>query len=302
MSNIVKHESPTFQITTLDEAMRYATAIADAGIVPQAFKRQPANILVAQEISKALGESVWVTMSEMSIISGRPSFSAKFMRSRVRQAGHRLRESFDKETGTARAVIIRSDDPEFEHVAEWDQAKAEQHQLWGKGHWQKNPELMLKNRALSEVVREACYEVMGGVAYTPDEVQDFAPVRNDAQRMDHHPQQAPQAPQESVPYWWTAKDQRDRDTYVSDFTESLLAAERDGDEGRIGKLSAFVERHGDGDLVRMAQQTVNRMRRNAAQDAPQDVEEVPVDPEGGPTVVDAVENAQTVLDAEVVNA
>ena len=175
MSNQLAVQTDSFAITSLDEAMRYSKAVADAGIVPDAFKRQPANILVAQEIAKAINESVWVTMSEMSIISGKPSFSAKFMRSRVRQAGHRLRESFDKTTGTARAVIIRNDDPDFEHVAEWDRAKAEAHGLWGKGHWKKNPELMLKNRALSEVVREACYEVMGGVAYTPDEVQDFQP-------------------------------------------------------------------------------------------------------------------------------
>lgn len=176
MSNqLAVQNADSFAITSLDEAMRYSKAVADAGIVPDAFKRQPANILVAQEIAKALNESVWVTMSEMSIISGKPSFSAKFMRSRVRQAGHRLRESFDKNTGTARAVIIRHDDPDFEHVAEWDRAKAEAHGLWGKGHWKKNPSLMLKNRALSEVVREACYEVMGGVGYTPDEVQDFQP-------------------------------------------------------------------------------------------------------------------------------
>ena len=177
---------------------RYSTAIADAGIVPDSFKRQPANILVAQEIAKALGESVWVTMSEMSIISGRPSFSAKFMRSRVRQAGHKLREYFDEETGTAKAVIIRSDDPDFEHTSKWNRAKAEQHGLWGKGHWKKNPELMLKNRALSEVVREACYEVMGGVAYTPDEVQDFAPEPKQYQatrQPQPQPQPEPQAPQ-----------------------------------------------------------------------------------------------------------
>lgn len=194
MSNqLAVHNNDNFAITSLDEAMRYSKAVADAGIVPDAFKRQPANILVAQEIAKALNESVWVTMSEMSIISGKPSFSAKFMRSRVRQAGHRLRESFDKETGTARAVIIRHDDPDFEHVAEWDRAKAEAHGLWGKGHWKKNPSLMLKNRALSEVVREACYEVMGGVGYTPDEVQDFQPEPHRVTAERVQPQQPTQA-------------------------------------------------------------------------------------------------------------
>ena len=204
MNAIERHNPETFAITSLDEAMRYSTAIADAGIVPDSFKRQPANILVAQEIAKALGESVWVTMSEMSIISGRPSFSAKFMRSRVRQAGHKLREYFDEETGTAKAVIIRSDDPDFEHTSKWNRAKAEQHGLWGKGHWKKNPELMLKNRALSEVVREACYEVMGGVAYTPDEVQDFAPEPKQYQATRQP--QAPQAQPQPQPQGNSAQD------------------------------------------------------------------------------------------------
>ena len=101
------------------------------------------------------------------------------MRTRVRKAGHLLRESFDN--GVARCVIIRADDPDFEHVATWDRAKAEKHGLWGKGHWAKNPDLMLANRALSECVREACYEVMGGVGYTPDEVLDFAPPSRPAE-------------------------------------------------------------------------------------------------------------------------
>ena len=165
-----RHGAPA----NLAEQMRYASALADASLVPDSFKRQPPNILVALAISTDLGESPWTVMSEMSVIGGKPSFSAKFMRSRVRKAGHRLRESYAD--GVARCVIIRADDPEFEHVAEWDEAKARAHDLWGKGHWKKNPQLMLKNRALSECVREACYEVMGGIGYTPDEVADFTPA------------------------------------------------------------------------------------------------------------------------------
>jgi len=171
MSNIERHTSNPVP-SSLDEQMRYARAVAEAGLAPNTFRAQPANVLIALDIAQSLNESAWTVMSEMSVISGRPSFSAKFMRSRVRQAGHKLRETYTD--GVARAVIIRSDDPDFEHAAEWDEAKARDHDLWGKGHWRKNPVLMLKNRALSEVVREACYEVMGGIAYTPDEVMDFA--------------------------------------------------------------------------------------------------------------------------------
>lgn len=164
------------QPTPLADQMQYAEALASASLVPDSFKRNPPNILMALAIADDLGESPWTVMSEMAVISGKPSFSAKFMRARVRKAGHKLREEL-LPNGTARCVIIRADDPEFEHVAEWDRAKAEQHGYWGKGHWQKNPSLMLKNRALSECVREACYEVMGGIGYTPDEVEDFAPQK-----------------------------------------------------------------------------------------------------------------------------
>lgn len=192
MSNIEKHQPQGMQVNTLDEAMRYAEAMSGAGMIPDKFKRQPANILVAQEIAQTMGESTWVIMSELYFVGAVPTFSAKYMRSRVRQAGHKLRETFDHETRTAKAVIIRADDPDFEHVAVWDEAKARAHGVWDKGHWKKNPELMMKNRAASEVIREACYEVMAGIPYTTDEARDF--VNMDARRTDQ-PAPAPQQAQ-----------------------------------------------------------------------------------------------------------
>lgn len=170
---IETHQAHT--VAPLRDRLNYATALAEAGLLPDAFRRQPANVLVGMELAAALDLAPIVVINELSVIGGRPSFSAKFMRSLVRRAGHRLRESITD--GTARCVIVRADDPEFEHVAVWDRAKAEKHSYWGKGHWAKNPELMLANRALSECVRSACPEVLGGVAYTPDEVEDFAPAR-----------------------------------------------------------------------------------------------------------------------------
>lgn len=157
----------------LSAQMRHAETLAQANMIPDKFKGNPANVLVAQEIARSMGESTWVTMTELYFVGNVPTFSAKYMRSRVRAAGHILRESFDPKTMTATCVIIRKDDPDFEHVTTWTKAKAEEHGLWGKGHWKKNPELMLKNRAVSEGVREACNEVMGGVVYTPDEAQSI---------------------------------------------------------------------------------------------------------------------------------
>ena len=174
---------------SLPDRMRYAEALSTAGLLPDSFRGQPANVLLGMELAGALELAPIVVINELAVIGGKPSFSAKFMRSLVRRAGHRLRESYTD--GVARCVIIRADDPEWEHVAQWDEGKARQHDYWGKGHWKKNPELMLKNRALSECVREACPEVLAGVAYTPDEVADFTPSARVEQVAPYAPQDGP---------------------------------------------------------------------------------------------------------------
>lgn len=173
---------------SLDTQMRRAELMSKANMIPDKFKGQPANVLVAQEIANSMGESTWVVMSELYFVGNIPTFSAKFMRSRIRDAKHILRESFDPETMTATCIIIRKDDPSYEHIIHWDKAKAEAHGLWGKGHWKKNPELMLKNRAVSECMRQACNEVMKGINYTPEEVENgnfnTGPVAATATRQD----------------------------------------------------------------------------------------------------------------------
>jgi len=166
----------------LEVQMKHAELMSQANMIPDKFKGNPANVLVAQELAKAMGETTWVTMSELYFVGNVPTFSAKYMRSRVRAAGHILRERYDPETMTATCTIIRSDDPDYEHVVKWDKAKAVAHGLWDKGHWKKNHELMLKNRAVSECVREACNEVMGGVDYTREEAEEMVPVRMTATR------------------------------------------------------------------------------------------------------------------------
>lgn len=172
------------QASALDTQLRKAELLSQADMVPDKFKNKPANVLMAQEIASDMGENIWVTMTELYFVGNIPTFSAKYMRSRVRAAKHILRETFDPETMTATCTIIRYDDPDFEHIIRWDKKKAQDHGLWGKGHWKKNPELMLKNRAVSECVREACNEVMGGVSYTQEEAEAMQPVTATSRRLD----------------------------------------------------------------------------------------------------------------------
>ncbi|MGD7788183.1 hypothetical protein ACQCX2_07645 [Propionibacteriaceae bacterium Y1700] len=161
----------TIESSSLPDRMEYAKALAQASIIPKAFQQRPADVLVAIEYGNALGIAPIVALSEINVIQGTPSLSASLMAALAREAGHKVRVSGDDKSATC--TIVRKDDPDFEHTATWDEAKARAAGLWGKGHWGKDPGTMLQWRAISEAVRFACSEVLGGLRYTPEEVAEF---------------------------------------------------------------------------------------------------------------------------------
>lgn len=161
------------QAQPLPDKMQFAKALAEAGMIPKVYQRQPANVLVAIELGEALGIRPIVAINEINVINGTPAPSASLMASLARNAGHKVRVTGDKDSATC--VIVRADDPDYEHTATWDVQKAKDAGLWGRGHWSKDPATMLKWRAISECVRFACSEVLGGLRYTPEEVLEFNP-------------------------------------------------------------------------------------------------------------------------------
>lgn len=163
----------TIEAAPLPDRMAYARALAEASIIPKAFQHRPADVLVAIEYGNALGIAPIVALSEINVIQGTPSLSASLMAALARQAGHKVRV-FNTDN-SATCEIVRSDDPDFIHSATWDEKKARAAGLWGKGHWAKDAVTMLRWRAVSECVRFACSEVLGGLKYSSDEVRDFSP-------------------------------------------------------------------------------------------------------------------------------
>lgn len=162
----------------LSERMKYAQALAAADLLPTAYRRKPANILLAMEYGHALGLDTITAIQSVHVIEGKPSASAQLIGGLVRRAGHRLRVSGDDTHAVAE--IVRRDDPEFVFRSEWTIARAQAAGLAGKGPWKSYPAAMLKARAITEVARDACPEALAGVAYTAEElgaqdlVQDLA--------------------------------------------------------------------------------------------------------------------------------
>lgn len=156
----------------LTERMTYAKALAHASLLPRAYRNEPANVLLAMEYGDALGLTAIAAIQGIHVIEGKPSASAALIGALVRRAGHRLRVELSPDGTAATATIIRADDPDFPFTCTWTMDRARAAGLLSKagGTWSTYPQAMLKARAITEVARDACPEVLSGVAYTPEEL------------------------------------------------------------------------------------------------------------------------------------
>lgn len=159
----------------LTTALDYARKLSASDLLPDHYKGKPQNVLWAVEYGRALGVDPIVAINQIHSIKGKQSVSAQLMGALVRKAGHKLRVTWDG--ATARATVIRADDDGFEFEAVWTMDRAKAAGLTSNQTYQKFPASMLKARAISEVVRDACPEVLAGASYVPEELgADVAPV------------------------------------------------------------------------------------------------------------------------------
>lgn len=179
---------------SLTDRMAYSKALAASDLLPKQYRDKPANVLVAVEYGAALGLSPMAAIQGIHVVEGKPTASAQLIGALVRNAGHLLRVTGDDLTATAQ--IVRRDDPDFTFECTWTMDRAKQAGLAGKTVWKQYPAAMLKARAVTEVARDACPEVLAGVSYTAEEMEHTPPpVRVvDTQRL--HPQPANLEPQQ----------------------------------------------------------------------------------------------------------
>lgn len=174
MSDIVKHEP---QQLAIPDQLRYAEVVTDGDMVPQAYRKKPANALLAIGLGQAMGLNPAESLYRIDVIQGKPTASAELIAANVRRAGHKLRVAVDEANTSVTATIFRADDPDFPHSVTRDMAWAQKMGLNTKENYKKQPLTMLQWRAISAVARLACSEALYGVNYTPDELSDMGESR-----------------------------------------------------------------------------------------------------------------------------
>ena len=164
------------ELATIREQMDYAQAIAQANVIPDAYRGKPADILVAMGLGYSMGLSPTESLYRINVIKGKPTASAELIAAQVRKAGHKLRITKDAQNMSVTASIVRADDPEFTFTATRDHAWAKSMGLDMRDNYTQQPLTMLTWRAITAVAREACPEALYGTAYTPDEMHDMDKV------------------------------------------------------------------------------------------------------------------------------
>ncbi|MGR6915375.1 hypothetical protein ACU635_14115 [[Actinomadura] parvosata] len=166
---------PAIASWSVPDRLKYAHELANAGLLPDSFRKQPANVLYAIEYGIALRVDPVVAITEIHVIKGKPCPSSAFMSALVRRAGHKLRIKVERDDNgnpvKAVATLIRADDPDFEFVSEWSVARAQRAGLFKQNdNYAKYTEQMLKARAQGEVCRDGAKEALLGLSYLPEEM------------------------------------------------------------------------------------------------------------------------------------
>lgn len=181
-AELAKHQGGLpahFQPQVLAAQMDYARALAESNLLPKQYFKQPANLLWAISYGQTLGVDPMTAVQSIHVINGKPTASADLIAGLVRRAGHKLRITGDDRKAVAQ--IIRADDPDFTFEVVWTIERAQAAKLTSKDTWKQFPAAMLKARAITEVARAACSEILQGTIYTPEELgavvdQDGNPV------------------------------------------------------------------------------------------------------------------------------
>lgn len=175
---------------TLDERIRVAQLLSEAGMLPEQYRNRPGNVLAAQYAADALNIPLFTAFQHLHIVKGKVGMSAELMRSLMRRAGIRYR--MDANDDRAIMTLKMPDETEWSPAVTFTINAAIHAGLCRRDSktkaivsrsasgevkpWEAHTEAMLVARVTSKTARMLCPEVLQGMSYTEDELQEAARV------------------------------------------------------------------------------------------------------------------------------
>lgn len=175
---------PTEKERNFALAQREATALANSSLVPKEFSGNVANCLIALNLSRRTGFDPLMTMQNLDVIHGRPSFRATFLIACVNACGRFTPLKYRLSgTGDDRTCVAVANDRETGEEIEGPPVSvkmAKDEGWYGKNgsKWKTMPELMLRYRAAAFFARTVAPDVALGMM-TSDELEDMRTPRDE---------------------------------------------------------------------------------------------------------------------------
>ncbi|MFZ9893570.1 MAG: hypothetical protein ACO3FO_07335, partial [Candidatus Nanopelagicaceae bacterium] len=165
-----------------EHSMRVAKALSVSDLVPQQYKGNVSNCLIAMDISKRIGASELMVMQNLYIVHGKPAWSSQFLIATLnacKKFSPLRYEEDDKNGGRCRAYAVDLATGErLEGVwVTMEMAAAEKWLDKAGSKWKTMPQLMMRYRAAAFFTRQFAPEVSMGIM-TSEEVIDITPIQN----------------------------------------------------------------------------------------------------------------------------
>jgi hypothetical protein len=198
--------------SAFEQAQRMAKLLTSSSIVPQSYRDNIADSVIALEMANRIGANPLAVMQNLYIVHGRPAWSSQFLISCI-NASRKFTPLRYKMTGTrgnddwgcfAWAVDKSGERLEGPEVT-IGTAKAEGWLQKNGSKWKTMPELMLRYRAATLFARLFAPELTMGIQ-TDDEVIDISPIVTDPVRAAKPAKVTPPEPQFSAPQLGTSND------------------------------------------------------------------------------------------------
>lgn len=159
------------------QAYQVAQSLAKTSFVPDSMQNNPHQITAAILTGQELGLQPMSALRSMDIINGTPALRAIALRALVQSHGHDI--WVDEQTET-RAIVkgVRKGSTK-EQSSTWTIDRAKRLGVAGKANYQKQPGAMLVARATAECCRLVAADVLLGLPYAIEELDDEAAVQSE---------------------------------------------------------------------------------------------------------------------------
>lgn len=174
------YELSMFNARGLESLMKLSSQLAASDIIPDTFKKKPANVLIALNMAQRMNADPFAIMQNMYIVYGNPAFSSKFLISCFNSCGRftSIKYQFTGTEGaddwgcTAYATEKATGDKVVGTTVTIGMAKKEGWYGKSGSKWQTMPQLMLQYRAAAFLIRTTAPEIMMGME-AADELEDI---------------------------------------------------------------------------------------------------------------------------------